>query len=79
MYSASIKLNTNRIFLDNHVNMTDERKAIISEKWLEYPNRLKHMIIHGFLHLIGFNHEENHFKKRNLKPNLFCYLGLSNP
>ena len=24
-----------------------------------YENRLKHMIIHGFLHLIGFDHEEN--------------------
>ena len=39
-------------------------KEIIEKEAKEYlktyENRLKHMIIHGFLHLIGFNHEENH-------------------
>ena len=25
-----------------------------------FENRLKHMIIHGFLHLLNFNHEEKH-------------------
>jgi probable rRNA maturation factor len=39
-------------------------KEIIEKEAKEYlktyENRLKHMIIHGFLHLIGFNHEANH-------------------
>jgi probable rRNA maturation factor len=39
-------------------------KEIIEKEAKEYlktyENRLKHMIIHGFLHLIGFNHKENH-------------------
>ena len=26
----------------------------------DFENRLKHMIIHGFLHLLNFNHEEKH-------------------
>ena len=39
-------------------------KEIIEKEAKEYSktyeNRLKHMIIHGFLHLIGFNHDDNH-------------------
>ena len=26
----------------------------------DFENRLKHMIIHGFLHLLNFNHEAKH-------------------
>ena len=26
----------------------------------DFENRLKHMIIHGFLHLLNFNHDEKH-------------------
>ena len=30
----------------------------------DFENRLKHMIIHGFLHLLNFNHEEEHERSK---------------
>tara|TARA_B100001059_G_C17619534_1_gene468776 strand:+ start:237 stop:692 length:456 start_codon:yes stop_codon:yes gene_type:complete len=46
-----------------------------------FENRLKHMIIHGFLHLLSFNHEENHerIKMEELEKRIMNKISAGEP
>ena len=47
----------------------------------DFENRLKHMIIHGFLHLLNFNHEAKHerIKMEDLERNIMDTLSAGEP
>ena len=47
----------------------------------DFENRLKHMIIHGFLHLLNFNHEEEHerSKMEDLERNIMDTISAGEP
>ena len=47
----------------------------------DFENRLKHMIIHGFLHLLNFNHEAKHerIKMEKIEISILKNLGIKNP
>ena len=46
-----------------------------------FENRLKHMIIHGFLHLLNFNHEAKHerIKMEDLERNIMDTISAGEP
>ena len=46
-----------------------------------FENRLKHMIIHGFLHLLNFNHEAKHerIKMENIEKNIMDTISAGEP
>ena len=47
----------------------------------DFENRLKHMIIHGFLHLLNFNHEAKHerIKMEDLERNIMDTISAGEP
>ena len=47
----------------------------------DFENRLKHMIIHGFLHLLNFNHEAKHerIKMENIEKNIMDTISAGEP
>jgi probable rRNA maturation factor len=51
---------TKNFLIGDIILCTEIIKKEAKEYSKNFENRLKHMIIHGFLHLLSFNHEENH-------------------
>ena len=47
----------------------------------DFENRLKHMIIHGFLHLLNFNHEAKHerMEMENIEKNIMDTISAGEP
>ena len=47
----------------------------------DFENRLKHMIIHGFLHLLNFNHEAKHerIKMEDIEKNIMDTISAGGP
>ena len=47
----------------------------------DFENRLKHMIIHGFLHLLNFNHEAKHerIEMENIEKNIMDTISAGEP
>ncbi len=46
-----------------------------------FEDHLQHMLVHGFLHLLGYDHEEAHEAEamENLEVEILKDLGISNP
>ena len=51
---------TKNLLIGDIILCTETIKKEAKEYSKNFENRLKHMIIHGFLHLLSFNHEEDH-------------------
>ena len=51
---------TKNLLIGDIILCTEIIKKEAKEYSKNFENRLKHMIIHGFLHLLSFNHEEDH-------------------
>tara|TARA_B100001094_G_scaffold121030_1_gene116805 strand:- start:3051 stop:3506 length:456 start_codon:yes stop_codon:yes gene_type:complete len=55
---------TKNLLIGDIILCTEIIKKEAKEYSKNFENRLKHMIIHGFLHLLSFNHEEDHERKK---------------
>ena len=58
---------------------TVEREALELEK--SFEDRLTHLLVHGFLHLFGYDHmdEEEAEEMESLETRILAVLGLSDP
>jgi len=74
-------------FVDNIDNMGDilislntlESEAAEQEK--SFENHFKHMLVHGILHLLGYDHQEDNEaeKMETLEITILLTLGVANP
>ncbi len=58
---------------------TTKREAALENK--EFNDHLSHLVIHGFLHLFGYDHEtdEEAFQMESLEIKILDELGIANP
>ena len=58
---------------------TVEREALELDK--SFEDHLTHLLVHGFLHLFGYNHmdEEEAEEMESLETRILAVLGLSDP
>ena len=68
-----------------NINNLDNKEEVILKESKKYKkifeNRLKHMIIHGLLHLIGYDHqdEEETSKMERLEKEIMNKLSAGDP
>ena len=72
---------TKNLLIGDIILCTEIIKKEAKEYSKNFENRLKHMIIHGFLHLLNFNHEEKHerIKMEDLENTIMKKISAGEP
>jgi probable rRNA maturation factor len=58
---------------------TVEREA--AERGIPFPDHLRHLTVHGLLHLLGYDHETDGdaFEMESLETDILARLGIPDP